>query len=479
MVKHKKPSIFERLRDGKLGRKQRQELARRVRSEDPGLEVVHRDVAGIDVGNGSHFVAAPPGRDPEPVREFGSWTADLERMAEWLKSCGIRQVVMQSTGVYWIGVHDVLEKHGFEVCLTNARDTKNLPGRKSDVQEAQWLRKLHTYGLLRNSFRPPEAIRGLRSVWRLRERHVREAGREIQHMQKALTTMNVQVANVISDISGVSGQAIIRAILQGERNPHELAKLKDYRVRASEEEIARSLEGNWDEEVLFELRQAVEQYDFLQQQIVQCDQRLQQHMSALPGRAASGGEAGGGKAQGKSKKKGGKPRKNQPQFNQRAELERVCGVDLTTIDGVDVMTAQTFFSELGWDMRHWRTEDHLVSYLKLAPNRQISGGKVIRHEPSKTHNRVTIALRMAASTLAHSDSYLGARFRYLRARLGPAKAIKAMAAHICRLIYRMLTRGQAWVDRGAQEHERRRAEREHQALRRKAAALGYRLEPAA
>jgi transposase len=490
----RKSSTFERLTSGKMNRKQRKELMRRVYADDPGLEVVHRHVAGIDVGNESHFVAVAPGRDPQPVREFGCWTADLLRMAEWLKSCGIETVVMQSTGVYWIAVYDVLEKAGFKVWLSNARETKNLPGRKSDVQEGQWLMKLHTYGLLRNSFRPPEHIRAVRTIWRLRDRHVREAGREIQHMQKAMTTMNVQLANVLSDISGVSGQAIIRAILGGQRDPYELAKLRDYRVKASLEEVARSLEGNWQEDVLFELQHAVDGYDFCQEQIRKCDQQLQQYLAALPSGkiapvAARVAEAQAGSTsaavssqppqKSKKKRKRSKPRGNEPRFDLEAELKRICGVDLTTLDGVHVMTVLTFVSELGTDMRPWRTEDHLVSWLKLSPNRQISGGKVIKQERNRTKNRVANALRMAASGLKDSDSYLGARFRQLRGRLGPGKATKAMAAHLARLIYRMLTHGQAWVDRGTLEHEKRRVEREKQFLLRKAASLGYRLEPAA
>ena len=239
----RKQSTFERLKNGTLNRKQRKQIMRRLSSDDPGLEIVHRHVAGIDVGNESHFVAVAPGDDAQPVREFGSWTEDLHKMVEWLKACGIQHVVMQSTGVYWIAVYDVLEKAGFQVCLANARDTRNLPGRKSDVQESQWLLKLHTYGLLRNSFRPPEEIRMVRTIWRLRTRLVQDAAREIRHMQKALTTMNVQLSNAISDISGTTGLAIIRAILQGQRDPFQLAKLKDYRIRAGEEEIARSLEG--------------------------------------------------------------------------------------------------------------------------------------------------------------------------------------------------------------------------------------------
>jgi transposase len=501
----RKQSTFERLTRGRLNRKQRKELVRRLGSDDPGLEVVHRHVAGIDIGNESHFVAVAPGCDPEPVREFGSWTSDLVRMVAWLKSCGVEEVVMQSTGVYWIAVYEVLEKAGLKVCLANARDTKNLPGRKSDVQESQWLLKLHTYGLLRNSFRPPEEIRHVRTIWRLRGRHVREAAREIQHMQKALTTMNVQLANSISDLSGTTGQTIVRAILQGERDPYKLAEMKDYRVRTSKEEIARSLEGTWQEDVLFELQQAVDAYDFLQRQIAACDRRLKKYMAVLPDRPMAQAEAvksamvepaseaevapNGRKHKRKNNEQdacnsasrvaGKKSAKNAPKFALRSELTRICGVDLTTIDGVDVMTVQTYVSELGTDMTRWPTEDNLVSWLKLAPYRGVSGGKLIKHELIKVKNRVTEALRMAASSLEHSESYLGARFRHLKSRLGPKKAIKAMAAHLARLFYRMLTHGQAWVDRGAQEHERKRTERETRSLHRKAAALGFKLEPAA
>lgn len=484
----RKPSTFERLTSGKLNRKQRKELMRRVSASDPGLEVVHPDAGAVDVGNESHFVAVPPGRDPQPVQEFGCWTAELQRMAEWLKACGVKTVVMQSTGVYWIAVYEVLEKAGLEVCLANARDTQNLPGRKTDVQECQWLMKLHTYGLLRNSFRPPEEIRGMRTIWRLRDRHVKDASREIQHRQKALTTMNVQIANVLSDISGETGQAIIGAILQGERNPRELAKLRDYRVRASEAEIACSLEGNWQPDVLFELRQSVERYDFCHRQIAACDQQLQQYLGALPNRTiAQENRPGdpGSKSPGAEPPKKGQsrkrkqPRKNEPKFDLEAELTRICGVNLCSIDGVGIMTIQTWVSELGTDMSRWPTEDHLVSWLKLAPNRQVSGGKVIKQERNKTKNRVATVLRTAATTLENSKSYLGAKYRHLRSRLGPGKAVKAMAALLTRLIYRMLTRGQAWVDRGAEEHENRRTERERQSLLRKAASLGYRLEPAA
>src|ERR1039457_2139752 len=250
-MSNRKMSTFERLQNGgPLNRQERRELQAKLNASDPGLQIVHPDAAGIDVGNASHFVAVPAGRDPQPVQEFGSWTADLQRMAAWLKSCGIRTVAMQSTGVYWIAVQEILEQAGFEVYLVNARGTKNLPGRKSDVQECQWLMKLHTYGLLANSFRPPEEIRMVRTIWRQRDRLVKDAGRAIQQIQKALTTMNIRLANAISDVSGVTGLAIIRAILEGERDPRELAKLRDPHIQASEEEVMRSLEGHWSDDVL-------------------------------------------------------------------------------------------------------------------------------------------------------------------------------------------------------------------------------------
>ena len=236
-------STFERLESGRLNRKQRRVLERQVAAADPGLTIVHTNAGGIDVGNESHYVAVPSDRDPNPVREFGCWTAALNEMAEWFKSCRIDTVAMQATGVYWIALYDVLEQHGIRVVLANGRHTKNVPGRKTDVQECQWLMKLHTYGLLRDSFRLAQEMESVRTIWRLRDRHVKEAGRAVQHMQKALTKMNIQLANVLSDLNGVSGQEIIAAILQGERDPWKLADLKDYRVRASREEVARSLKG--------------------------------------------------------------------------------------------------------------------------------------------------------------------------------------------------------------------------------------------
>lgn len=476
MAKRKK-STFERLQNGELNRKQRRELQRRLSTADPGLEVVHPEAAGIDVGNASHFVAVPSDRDERPVREFGCWTADLQNMAAWLKSCGIRTVAMQSTGVYWIAVQETLEQAGLEVYLVNARGTKNLPGRKSDVQESQWLMKLHRYGLLRNSFRPSGEVRAVRTIWRLRDRWVKDAGRAIQQMQKALTTMNIQLANVISDISGVTGMAIIRAALAGERNPRELARLRDGRIAATEEEIVHSLNGNWRADVLFELQQSLEAYDFCQKQMSACDQQLQQYMAALPSREPAQA-SGVARKEAIPRRAAKSRRKNQPAFDLAAELERILGVDFRAVDSIDVMTTQVFLSEVGADLRAFPSEDHFASWLELTPRREISGNKLIRHLKPDGRNRLANALRMAAQSLCRSDSYLGARYRRLRGRLGGPRANKAMARYLACLLYRLVTKGQAYVDRGAKYFEQKREERERITLQRTAAAHGFKLVPA-
>jgi transposase len=473
----RKVSTFERLKNGgRLSRQERRELQRRLEAADPGLNVVHPDAAGIDVGSSSHFVAVPAARDAHPVQEFGAWTDDLVRMAAWLKACKIRTVAMQSTGVYWIALVEVLEQAGLEVYLVNARGTKNLPGRKSDVQECQWLMKLHTYGLLRNSFRPPEQIRSVRTVWRHRQRLVGDAGRSIQQMQKALTTMNLQLTNAISDISGVTGLTIIRAILKGERDPWTLAKLRDRRIKASEEEVARSLEGHWREDVLFELQQVVESYDFYCKQIQKCDAQLQIFMASLPDRARASEDPGPSE---KQRRKISKRTKNQPGFDLHGELQRTMGVDLTRIDGIDVVTAQVILSELGSDLSAFPTEGDFASWLELVPRRNITGGKVISQKARQSKNRVANALRMAAESLSHSHSYLGARYRRMRGRMDGKRAVKAIAHYLAQLVYRLLTKGQEYVDRGAAYFERKQAEREVMTLQRKAAELGLQLVPVA
>jgi transposase len=454
-----------------MNRKQRREMTRKIQSEDLSLEVVHPDAAGIDIGNESHYVAVPPTRDSEPVRRFGCTTAELKEMAVWLKQCAIRTIAMQSTGVYWIAVYDILEEAGLEVYLVNARETKNLPGRKSDVQESQWLMKLHTYGLLRNSFRPSQEVRTMRTYWRQRNDLERAAGRHIQRIQKTMTQMNIQLANVLSDVSGVTGQAIIHAILAGERDPHTLAAFRDCRVKASEEEVARSLEGNWQEDLLFVLKQEQDGYEFCQKQMAECDQRLHQYLKQRETRSAGANLPEEKRKERLRKKKKG----NSPHFDLRTELFRLTGADLTQIDGVDVMTTMTILSEAGWDMSKWKTEHHFVSWLRLCPDNKISGDKIIGKGRLPTNNRVTTALRMAASSLRLSNTYLGAQFRRLRTRLGAPIAIKAMAAKLARLVYRMLRYGMQFVDQGAEFYEAQHRKLQINYLKWKARNLGFQI----
>ena len=454
-----------------MNRKQRREMMRKIQSDELHLEVVHPDAAGIDIGNESHYVAVPPARDSESVRRFGCTTAELKEMAAWLKECGIRTVAMQSTGVYWIAVYDILEEVGLEVYLANARETKNLPGRKSDVQESQWLMKLHTYGLLRNSFRPSQEIRTLRTYWRQRNDLVRAAGRHIQRIQKAMTQMNIQLANVLSDVSGMTGQAVIKAILGGERDPQKLAEFRDARVKASKEEIARSLEGHWQEDLLFVLRQEQNGYEFCQKQMAECDQRIEQYLQQREDRSAGASLPEEKRKERLRKKKKG----NTPQFDLRTELFRMADADLTQIDGVDVMTAMTILSEVGWDMSKWKTEHHFVSWLRLCPDNKISGDKIIGKGRLPTTNRATSALRMAASTLRISNTYLGAQFRRLRTKLGAPIAIKAMAAKLARLVYRVLRYGMPFVDKGAEFYEAQHRTQQIKYLKWRAAKMGLQI----
>jgi transposase len=455
-----------------MNRKQRRETTRKIQSEELSLEVVHPGAAGIDIGNESHYVAVPPSRDSQPVRCFGCTTAELKAMAAWLQQCGIRTVAMQSTGVYWVAVYDILEQAGFEVYLVNARDTKNLPGHKSDVQESQWLMKLHTYGLLRNSFRPSQEIRTMRTYWRQRNDLVRSAGRHILRMQKALTQMNIQLANVLSDVSGMTGQAIIKAILKGERDPRKLAALRDWRVKANEEHIARSLEGNWQPDLLFLLQQEQDGYEFCQKQMAECDRQLEQYLHQREDRS-QGTPLPEEKRKERLKKKKG----NKPQFDLRAGLFRMSGTDLTQIDSIDVLTATTVISEAGYDMSKWKTEDHFVSWLRLCPDNRISGNKVIGKGRLPTNNPVSIALKMAATTLRKSKTYLGAQFRRLRTKLGAPIAIKAMAAKLARLVYRMLRYGMKYIDQGAAFYETQHRQLQIKQLKWKAAKLGYKVSP--
>jgi hypothetical protein len=442
-----------------LNRKQRKELARRLRVEDPGLEVMHPHAAGIDVGNSAHYVAVRPDRDPDSVRRFECFTADLHRLADWLQQCGVTTVAMQSTGVYWSPVYEILDARGLEVYLVNARHTKNLPGRKTDVQESQWLLKLHTYGLLRNSFHPSADIRVVRTYWRQRGDHVHAVSTCIQRMQKVLTQMNIQLANVISDLSGWTGQRIVRAILAGERDPDKLAALSHPGIHATRDTIAKSLEGTWQPDLLFVLQQEVTMYDAYLQRIAECDQTLEHHLKSVADKVADtpsatepSSPAAHRATRVKHRRKAGS---HTPQFDLGRELHRITGVDLTRIDGIDVGVAQTVISEVGFDMTRWKTEAHFASWLGLCPDNRITGGKVIRKGTRHVVNRAATALRLAATTLLRSQSYLGAQYRRLRGKLGAPKAITAMAHKLARLVYRLLKWGHEYVDKGLQYYEDR------------------------
>jgi transposase len=433
------------------------------------LPPLNRNAAGIDVGNAEHHVAVPAGRDSEPVQKFGSFTADLHRMAGWLKSCGIDTVVMQATGVYWVALHQVLEDYGFQVNVVNAQHTKTLPGRKTDVLECQWLQKLHTFGLLNNSFRPTDEIRVLRSYMRQRERLVTSAGTAIQQMQQALTEMNVQLGNVISDISGKTGLAILRALVNGQRDPQVLSQFRHESMHASQQEIARSLEGNWRNELLFALEQNLALYDTYQLKIAECDERIARHLKSMePKTQAEQSPVDATRAS---------RRKHAPEFYLREQLCRITGVDLTHIDGINVRTAQTVISEVGVDMSRWRTEKQFASWLGLCPDNRISGGKVLKRGTRHVTNRAATALRLAAWSLLRSQSALGANFRRLRRKLGAPKAITAMAHKLARLVYRMLKFGKEYVDKGAEHYDAKFRQHQMKWLLKQAAALNLQVTP--
>jgi transposase len=414
------------------------------------LEHLNRYAAGIDIGSRSHFVAVPEGTDEKPVREFSTFTGDLERLADWLISCGVTTVAMESTGVYWIPVFEILESRGLEVMLVNARHVKNVPGRKSDVLDCQWLQQLHTYGLLQGAFRPADQVCTLRAYVRQRGTLVRSAASYIQRMQKALAQMNLQLHHVVTDITGTTGMRIITAILDGERNTDALAALRDPRCRNSQATIARSLKGNYRPEHLFSLQQAVELYEFYQTKIADCDRRILEQVKSFDD--SDDTPSGIGDA-----------------------LIRMAGVDLTTIDGIDTTTALKVLAEIGTDMSRWKSSKHFASWLGLSPGTKVSGGKVLSSATKPVANKAAQALRMAAFALFNSQSALGAYLRRQRARIGAPKAITATAHKLARLIYAMLAQGTAYVDAGQDYYEQRYRTRVIQNLKRRAQQLGFEL----
>ncbi len=376
-----------------------------------GLSQLNLNAAGIDVGATSHFVAVPADRAEQPVREFEAFTADLYRLADWLAQCGVETVVMESTGVYWIPLFGVLEERDFQVMLVDPRRIKNVPGRKTDVLDCQWLQQLHTYGLLSGAFRPEGEIRRLRSYLRQRAMLVEYASHHVQHMQKALTQMNVKLQHVISDITGKTGMEIIEAIVGGQRDPVKLAQLRDPRIKADEATIAKSLRGHWREEHIFELTQALELYRFYHAKIAECDREIETHLERFEDRSTGGPPAA---KSGRKRIKG-----NAPRFDVWTHLNRMTGVDLTRIDGVDAYTALKVISEIGTDMTKWPSAKHFASWLGLSPNNRITGGRVISSKTKPSANRAAAALRLAANALHRSDSALGA---FLRRPTGRAQS---------------------------------------------------------
>jgi transposase len=433
----------------------------------PHLQHLNLNAAAIDVGASSHFVAVPPGRDATDVREFGTFTADLHRLADWLTHCGVDTVVMESTGVYWIPLFEILEERGFTVRLVDARHVKHVSGRKSDVLDCQWLQQLHTYGLLQGAFRPTEEIAVLRSYLRQRAMLIRYAAAHVQHMQKALQQMNVLLPQVVRDITGLTGLTIIRAIVAGEQDPQVLARHRDYRCKRSGEEIAQSLTGNYRAEHVFALTQALALYDSYQAQIARCDQQIEQYLARFTPVTTELPPPGPAKQH----------NKNDLAFDVQTYLYQITGVDLTRIDGIGASTALTVLSEIGTDMSRWPSVKHFTSWLGLCPGTKVSGGKVLGRKTKPAANRAAAALRAAAVSLARSESALGAYYRRLAARVGKAQAVTATAHKLARLIYSMLRYGTAYVDAGQEQYEQQYKERVVRNLTQRAKALGFDLVP--
>jgi transposase len=447
-----------------------QEKRKNKKTRVPSFPIINPNAAGIDIGSAEHWVAVPEDRDEQAVRKFACFTRDLHAMAAWLKQCKVQTVVMESTGVYWIPLFQILETHGFEVKLVNAKQAKNVPGRKTDVLDCQWLQRLHTYGLLSGSLRPDDAICVLRSYWRHRTTLLSYISSHVQHMQKALTQMNVQLHKVISDITGVTGMRIIRAILNGERDPLKLAQMKNYRIRSTTQTIAKALEGDYRPEHLFSLRQAVELYDFYQGQIRACDREIEAYLSQLDGIDIASNPIPA------SRRRIQKHKGNQPDFDLRTHLYRISGVDFTQIDGLDVLNVQTILCEVGLNPDAFPTVKHFTSWLAICPNNRITGGRIKSRSTRKAPNRAAEAFRMAAYTLTHSSSALGGFCRRMRARLGTPKAITATAHKIARIFYQMWKYRTPYRDLGAHYYEQRYKERVLSNMKKTARQIGYLIE---
>lgn len=436
------------------------------------LECIEPNAAGIDVGATEIYVAVPVDRDSEPVRCFATFTGDLQAMAQWLLQCGIVSVGMEATGVYWIPIYEVLEDAGLRVCLVNAHHVKHVPGRKSDVRDCQWLQYLHSVGLLRASFRPESAICALRSLSRHRASLVEMAAIHVQHMQKALTQMNLQIHHVLSDLTGKSGLAIVDAILSGTRDPGQLASLADGRIHADRETVVKSLVGNYRAEHLFTLRQSLESYRNYQKMLADCDRELQQRMGQLPD-----GPNGGQLPASLAGSTGGKRRKNQFHFDMGKELYRVLGTDLLSVPGLNALTVHTLVTEIGTDLKRFPNVEAFTSWLTLCPGSKKSGGKVLSSKTRKSKSRAAAALRMAAQALYKSQSHLGAYYRRMRARLGAPQAITAAAHKLARIVYHLISTRTAYDESVFTREDQKQNIRHQHRLHKQALALGFQLVP--
>jgi transposase len=435
------------------------------------VTVLNPAAAGMDIDGEAVWVSVPADRDAEPVRWFHMTTPDLIAMAEWLTACGIETIAMESTGVYWIPPYEILEERNFQVYLVNAHHAKNLPGRKSDESDCVWLRRLHTFGLLTNSFRPAGEICAVRAYMRHRASLIEHRAAHIQHMQKALRQMNLLLSPTVKDITGVSGMAIIRAIVAGERDPLKLAQLRNPKCAQPEAEFVKALTGNYREEHVFALKQAVALYDAYTDQILECDREIERKFSAvkpvhsddLPPLDTTD--------------KRNTHSKNALTYDVRSQLYQVLGVDLVAVSGLNETTVLTIITEIGTDMRRWPDEKHFCSWLGLAPHQDKSGGKVLRSRILKTRNRAGQAFRLAAQAVGRTDTAYGAFFRRMRARQGPQKAIVATAHKIARTVYFMLKHRQPFRHTNAEEYTQHERERELARLKRKATKLGFTLAP--
>ncbi len=435
------------------------------------LQHINLNAAGIDVGSERHLVAVPEGRDEVSVREFGTFTADLEALADWLKKCGVTTVAMESTGVYWIPLFEVLDRRSFEVKLVDARHVKNVSGRKSDVLDCQWIQQLHTYGLLAGAFRPPDEICVLRSYLRQKEMLTQASSMHIQHMQKALQQMNLLLHNVVSDITGLTGMKIIKAILAGERDPKVLARNRHELCKNSSATIAKSLVGNYREEHLFALRQAVDLYETYQAKIADCDQAIVKQLNKQPNVSDDEPPPSTKETQARDRVRAS--------VDVRDLLYQKSGVDLFAIPGLAADTLLILASEVGFDMIPWKTEKHFASWLGLCPGTRRSGGKVLNSKTKRNPNRAAQAFRMAASSLTRSATALGAFYRRVKMRTGGKQAVTATAHKIARIYYAMLTKGASYIEFGQQAYEQRYKRRRIDHLKSQAKSLGYQLVPCA